>query len=354
VVKLLQDFGSVQFLDGESHRLRKAMFLSFLTPEASRPLGQILEKHWMASLPRWQAAGEVVLFDEVTAMLTRAACEWSGVPLDDEAAGRRTREFAAMVAGTGAVGPLLWRGLLLRSRCESWARDIIRRVRSGALAVPPKSPLAIIASHRDQDGALLSPKVAAVELINVLRPLVAVDRFIVFAAKALHEHPDWREKIASGDEESLALCAQEVRRLAPFFAFIGGRVKETFEWRGLAFPKGAWVLLDLYGTNRDARLWEQPDSFSPARLRGRNLATSFDFIPQGAGDPAETHRCPGEHATTELMRCALRMLTQRMTYDVPPQDLSVDLTHIPALPKSGFVMSNVKPARRGGKAKGRR
>ena len=31
---------------------------------------------------------------------------------------------------------------------------------------------------------------AAVELLNVLRPTVAVDRFIVFAALALHRHPE--------------------------------------------------------------------------------------------------------------------------------------------------------------------
>jgi len=33
-----------------------------------------------------------------------------------------------------------------------------------------------------------------------------------------------------------------------------------------------------------------------------------------------------------------------MTYPVPLQDLSVDLSVIPALPKSGFVLTEVRPA----------
>jgi fatty-acid peroxygenase len=31
-----------------------------------------------------------------------------------------------------------------------------------------------------------------------------------------------------------------------------------------------------------------------------------------------------------------------MEYDVPEQDLSVDLTEMPTLPESGFVMRNVR------------
>jgi fatty-acid peroxygenase len=35
---------------------------------------------------------------------------------------------------------------------------------------------------------------------------------------------------------------------------------------------------------------------------------------------------------------------RRIRYDVPPQDLRVDLTRIPALPASGFILSNVRRA----------
>jgi hypothetical protein len=54
----------------------------------------------------------------------------------------------------------------------------------------------------------------------------------VFAATALHQHPEARRRIGAGDKEYLDHFVQEVRRLSPFFAIIGGRVRRPFEWRG--------------------------------------------------------------------------------------------------------------------------
>jgi len=119
-------------------------------------------------------------------------------------------------------------------------------------------------------------------------------------------------------------------------------VLEAFTWNGVAFPSGAWVLLDLYGTNHDARIWTRPNELMPDRLLARE-PTPFEFVPQGAGETSQTHRCPGERLTTELIKVAVRMLSA-MTYTVPLQDLSVDLSVIPALPKSGFVLTEVRPA----------
>ena len=57
-------------------------------------------------------------------------------------------------------------------------------------------------------------KVAAVELLNVVRPIVAVSAFIAQAAHALHRHPEWRQKLKD-DEGQLEPFVQEVRRLYP-------------------------------------------------------------------------------------------------------------------------------------------
>ncbi len=110
---------------------------------------------------------------------------------------------------------------------------------------------------------LLRVRVAAAELINVLRPTVANARYVAFTAVALHEHPAWRERLQAGNEEDLELFVQDVRRFYPFIPFIGGRVLAGFEWRGHRFAPGDWVLMDLYGTDHDSRLWEEPDRFRP-------------------------------------------------------------------------------------------
>lgn len=342
VLKLLQDYGSVQLLDGAAHRQRKRMFLSICSaPEAAR-LASYFEHEWNRSLDGWDGADRIVLFDEVRRMLTRAVAAWAGVPLAEPQVEPRTREFSEMVEATGSVGPRNWRALWLRRRAERWAREIIAEVRAGGAGMARDRAVGIIAAHRDLHGRELGVETAAVELLNVLRAVVAAARFIVFVAKALHDHPEARRRLAGGDAEYLDHFVQEVRRLSPFFPFIGGRAQRSFEWRGYSFPKGAWVILDLYGTNRDPRSWKDPAAFRPERFA--EAPNAFEFVPQGAGNTSMTHRCPGEDLTVHLMKAAARLLLEAMQYEVPRQDLSVDLSRFPALPKSGFVIS--RPRRR--------
>jgi fatty-acid peroxygenase len=341
ILMLLQDFGSVQLLEGDAHRHRKGMFRAMGAPDAAEQLARYFKQAWDKALPRWKQAQRIVLFDEMEEMLTRAGASWAGVPLADEEARQRTREYSEMLAATGTVGPRTLRALWLRQRTERWARGIVDRARAGELAPPANSALHIIAHHKDLEGRLLPTKVAAVEMLNVLRAIVAVGRFIVFAAKALHEHPAARERIAGGDARYIDHFVQEVRRTAPFFPVIGGRVRQSFNWNGLKFEQGAWVLLDLYGTDQHPRIWRHPEAFDPDRFETVK-PTPFELVPQGAGDATITHRCPGEEMTLALMRTAVRRLSAAMSYEVPRQDLSVDKSTIPALPRSGFIMTRIR------------
>lgn len=339
-LRQLQDKGSVQTLDGAAHRLRKARFLPLTGPEQTRRMGEAFEARWREALPGWTARGRIVLLEEAEAVLTRAVCDWAGIPLDDREARERTAEFSAMIDGAGAAGRRALRGLLKRERTERWARQLIRRVRDGRLAVASDSPLADVAAWQDERERPLSPTIAAVELLNLLRPTVAVARFVMWCGLALHRHPEWRGRLDS--EAAREAFAQEVRRLSPFFPAVGGRALEPFAWGGRAFERGDWVLLDAHGTNRDPRLWEEPLAFRPERFLERPPGL-YDLIPQGAGVLAETHRCPGEGFTVEIMKRALALLTGTLAWDVPPQDLSVDPSRLPARPASGLILDGVRP-----------
>jgi fatty-acid peroxygenase len=99
-----------------------------------------------------------------------------------------------------------------------------------------------------------------------------------------------------------------VRRFYPFFPLISGRIRQEFDWRGHHFANGTWVLLDLYGTNHVARIWEEPEMFRPERFEHWDRSP-FNFIPQRGGDYYEGHRCAGEWITIELMKTAVRLLT---------------------------------------------
>ena len=62
------------------------------------------------------------------------------------------------------------------------------------------------------------------------------------------------------------------------------------------------------------------------------------LIPQGAGDHARDHRCPGEWFTIELTTRAIRALLE-LEYDVPLQPLAIPLDRFPTLPRTGLVIS---------------
>jgi fatty-acid peroxygenase len=270
-------------------------------------------------------------------------CRWAGIPVSATEAARRARDFGRMMAGAGAAGPRNWRGLLVRTATEQWARALVDAVRGGHVQPAFDSPLNVIARHRDANDELMNRKHAGVELINLLRPTVAVARYIVFALLALHHHPRCRARIAAGDDDYLTWFVQEVRRYYPFIPATGGRALHGFEWRGLHVKKGTWVLFDLYGTNHDPASWGDPEVFRPERFE-RRRSSGFDDVPQGGGDHYSGHRCPGESATGELIRSALQLFATEIAYDVPPQDLTVSLRRIPALPASGFVIANVRAA----------
>ena len=64
----------------------------------------------------------------------------------------------------------------------------------------------------------------------------------------------------------------------------------------------------------------------------------YTLIPQGGGDHYFNHRCAGEWLTIAVMKEAVKALTKQIDYDVPPQDLTVNLSRMPALPESRFVI----------------
>ena len=343
IQKTLQGRGGVQSLDGAAHRHRKALFLSLLQGPRLEDLVRRVDQQWQEDTRQWSDAESVVLYDRVRELLCRALCDWAGVPLEEEELDKRTRQLTDLFDQAGAVGPAHWWGRLQRRRAERWIGGWIQRVRRGELPGSEGTPLHVVATHRDLDGRPLDRRIAAVELLNILRPAVAVGVYITFVAHALHEQPVWRDRLKRDESgEATGRFVQEVRRFYPFFPAIAARTRDAFVWQGYLFPAGVRVMLDLFGTNRDPRAWDQPEAFDPDRYLHTPL-TPFNHIPQGGGEHHQHHRCAGEWVTLELMKQAARFLA-RLQYDVPEQDLSVDEHQLPARPTSGFMMTRVRPA----------
>jgi fatty-acid peroxygenase len=313
--------GAVHTLDGTAHRVRKAMFLALLTGGGVDDLVARTRAAWDAAVPEWAARSPVVLFDETARVLTRAVCDWAGVPVTPTEVPTLAADLVALVDGFGTAGPRHWRARRARARREAWLADLVDRARRDGPTVPAGSAVAAVARHRDADGAELDRHTAAVELLNIIRPTVAVSWFVAFAAHALHRWPGHRERLRTDDPAFTEAFAQEVR---------GERV-----------PAGAMVLLDIYGQHHDARFWPDPYRFAPERFLGREI-DPYELLPQGGGDPAAGHRCPGEMITVALVR-ALAVRLARLDHTLPDQDLTIPLNRIPTRPRSGVLVQVRRP-----------
>lgn len=99
---------------------------------------------------------------------------------------------------------------------------MIEDARAGLLKTTPGTALHEMAFHTQEDGSQLDSRMAAIELINVLRPIVAISYFLVFSALALHEHPKYKEWLRSGNSREEMLCRRsaDIIRSACFRALV--------------------------------------------------------------------------------------------------------------------------------------
>ncbi|CAM5512692.1 Cytochrome P450 OS=Streptomyces alboniger OX=132473 GN=CP975_33135 PE=4 SV=1 [Streptomyces alboniger] len=337
---------AVHTLDGAEHRKRKELFIKVLKDTSGvTALAERVADEWERSCKEWSDRARVTLFDEVSVLITRAVCAWAGVPLTEgpEGDARRTaQDLVLMVDGFATAGPRHWRARRARQRQEERLARLVEDIRSAGGKTtgeggPPATAVEAVAVHRDADGELLEPRTAAVEILNIIRPTVAVTWYTVFGAHALHRNPSLRQRLATGGEGYARAFAHEVRRFYPFAPFVAGLAPRDVEWHGEHIAEGSLVLLDLYGQNHDPELWEAPYTFDPERFVGREPGRD-ELVPQGGGEASQGHRCPGEDVTLAVLSTLLPRLA-RLDYRVPDQDLRIPLNRMPTRPRSGFVIA---------------
>lgn len=340
VQKTLFGVNGTHVQDGEEHLHRKHFFMSLMTEDAEEQIYTLTKKMWGKHLTKMNNTTEFNLLSESKKLLTQVACQWTGVPISDVDVRERAQDIFSMIDGSGAVGPRYWKGKKSRVKCEAWIKDVIDAVRSGSLQIKEESPLSKLAFFKNLDGDLYDTQSAAIELLNLLRPTVAVSYYNTFLALALHHYPNHKEKLQS-DNDYKEMFIQEIRRYYPLIPVLGARVRENFKWKNYNFKKDMLVLIDVYGTNHDKRIWDSPNLFDPERFRNWD-GDLYNLIPQGGGDQATGHRCPAEGITVKIMRATLDFLVNDIEYDVPKQNLDFSMSRMPTFPESGFILSNIK------------
>ncbi|MDO3699261.1 cytochrome P450, partial [Curtobacterium flaccumfaciens] len=230
VQRTLFGVGSVHSLDGAEHHHRKATFVDVAyEDEQVRRLAPLLTHEWATERDAWLAGGTRSAYDAAFGAIGRAVMRWAGLPGTPAAKTRWAARLAQVVDGFGVpYSPEYLQAVLNRHWSDRHARRLVEAVRGGRLNPEPHTALYEWAWHRDPSGALLPARLAGIELQNSIRPAIAVARFVAFAAKELHDRPEWRARIAAESAAAdtadgprvdgpLAVAfAQEIRRTAPF------------------------------------------------------------------------------------------------------------------------------------------
>jgi fatty-acid peroxygenase len=345
VQKTLFGAGSVHSLDGAEHRHRKAAFVEVAYDEAqlARFL-PLLEQEWRAELDAWLAGGRRAAYDAAVGAFGRASMRWAGLPGTPAAQTRWAARLAQIVDGFGSpYSPAYLLAVGNRKWSDRHAERLIAAVRGGRLAAAEGTALHSWAWHRAPDGELLPARLAGVELQNSFRPMVAVARFVAFAAKELYARPEWRRRIAAEAAERGSLVggplatafAQEIRRTAPFVPMLPAWALTDVELDGQRLAAGGRVVLDILGTNTDALSWRRPERFDPSRFEGVEDYEAIEaFIPHGGADVRAGHRCPGEKLAIAGLAAAVAALCDPRV-DIIGDRLDVNLRRLPTKPKSG-------------------
>lgn len=343
VLKTLFGENGVQTLDGQAHEHRKTIFMDLMTPKRMEEYHRILDKNLTQKLDRQQ--GQFELFDLAKDVLFRSICEWAGIDLSQLTKKEvdQLAEYQISMISSAVTNPATHiKGIDNRKKSEKWAQSLIENARINPVAGKEDVALYAFAKATDDHGELLPIDVAAVELLNVIRPTVALTVWIALMGHALFSRPDIYQRLHAEFDQLQDSFIQEMRRFYPFFPMLPAFAIQDVEVDGYLIPKDSWVVLDLYGTNHDDRMIETPEVFRISRYLGKEKHISYDeeyeMIAQGGGEFKTMHRCAGEWITLHTLRVFSDQLVNKYQFSIPEQDWSIPMNQFPTYPKSKALL----------------
>lgn len=343
VLKTLFGENGVQTLDGQAHEHRKTIFMDLMTPKRMEEYHRILDKNLTQKLDRQQ--GQFELFDLAKDVLFRSICEWAGIDLSQLTKKEvdQLAEYQISMISSAVTNPVTHiKGIDNRKKSEKWAQSLIENARINPVAGKEDVALYAFAKATNDHGELLPIDVAAVELLNVIRPTVALTVWIALMGHALFSRPDIYQRLHAEFDQLQDSFIQEMRRYYPFFPMLPAFAIQDVEVDGYLIPKDSWVVLDLYGTNHDDRMIETPEVFRISRYLGKEKHISYDeeyeMIAQGGGEFKTMHRCAGEWITLHTLRVFSDQLVNKYQFSIPEQDWSIPMNQFPTYPKSKTLL----------------
>jgi cytochrome P450 len=210
---------------------------------------------------------------------------------------------------TGAIGRAL-------ERLDEVIYEELERRRAQEDLPERRDILSLLMMARDEDGQAMSDGELRDELVTLLlagHETTATS--VAWALERLVRHPEKLRRLISeidaGDEggggEYMTAVVNETLRVRPVVPIVVRVLEQELQVGGWRLPKGTRVTPSIYLTNRNPRVYEDPEEFRPERFL-QNGPETFSWIPFGGG----IRRCIGASFAQFEMRVILQTVLSEL------------------------------------------
>jgi retinoid hydroxylase len=355
VQKLFAGPGILPLLDGAEHRERKALLMAAFDREALAGYFPTLQRIIDSALACWAAGGERPLLPELKLLAIEGICGNVLGMVPGPELSRLVADYGVLFKGfTGLPfnlpGMSFHAALKARDRILAQLADQVRRHQAGGL----DDGLSRVLAARTADGKVMAPEDATKEMHHVVLAGVIVFAELGAMMLELFRHPAVREKLVAEVKAAapagpvgpaqlrkmpyLDQVVMEVKRICPNAPVSFGRARVPIRIGDATIPAG-WNVAFAVGAHNMNAIFTEPAKFDPDRFsdaRAEQNRHPHAFAPQGAGSVLGGHKCAGYDYSSVFMQLFAVLLARGYTWEVPPQDLSMNRALVPPEFRSGL------------------
>ena len=180
--------------------------------------------------------------------------------------------------------------------------------------------LSLLMQARDEDGQPMTDAELRDELVSLLlagHETTATS--VAWAIERLVRHPDKLERLVAeidahpdGGEEYMTAVVNETLRVRPVVPIVVRMLKGELQVGPYTLPAGTRLTPSIYLTNRNPRVYREPDEFRPERFLD-SAPETFSWIPFGGG----IRRCIGAAFAQLEMKLILRTVLSELQPTLP-------------------------------------
>jgi cytochrome P450 family 135 len=180
--------------------------------------------------------------------------------------------------------------------------------------------LSLLMQARDEDGAPMTDAELRDELVTLLlagHETTATS--VAWAIERLARHPDKLKRLLAeidagpdGGEEYMMAVVNETLRVRPVVPIVVRMLQDELQVGPYTLPAGTRVTPSIYLTNRNPRVYEDPEAFRPERFMD-SAPETFSWIPFGGG----IRRCIGAAFAQLEMKLILRTVLSELEPTLP-------------------------------------